>query len=110
VESDDGNQTRGESHGDGKQGNGSGKGTSEIETKAEDFINRFKQQLQLQRLESIARYKEIVKTPTSANISERGKGKEVSVEEKSGTEKVVSKSLKMSDPVSQEGEGIDNSM
>ncbi|KAK4277341.1 hypothetical protein QN277_015354 [Acacia crassicarpa] len=32
----------------------------EVDAKADDFINKFKQQLQLQRLDSIARYKEII--------------------------------------------------
>lgn len=32
----------------------------EVDAKADDFINRFKQQLKLQRLESITRYKDMV--------------------------------------------------
>uniref|UniRef100_A0A5B7BXQ7 DUF761 domain-containing protein n=1 Tax=Davidia involucrata TaxID=16924 RepID=A0A5B7BXQ7_DAVIN len=32
----------------------------EVDAKADDFINRFKQQLKLQRLDSIIRYKEII--------------------------------------------------
>ncbi|KAI3842421.1 hypothetical protein MKW92_022595, partial [Papaver armeniacum] len=66
--SDDGNQTRGESnftHRDDKQGNASIKGPSgkekdvdaEVQAKADDFIERFKQQLKLQRLDSILRFK-----------------------------------------------------
>ncbi|KAK4796600.1 hypothetical protein SAY86_028926 [Trapa natans] len=35
-------------------------GEGEVDAKADDFINRFKQQLRLQRLESIARYKDMV--------------------------------------------------
>lgn len=32
----------------------------EVDAKADDFINRFKQQLKLQRLDSILRYKEMI--------------------------------------------------
>lgn len=32
----------------------------EVDAKADDFINKFKQQLKLQRLDSIIRYKEMV--------------------------------------------------
>ncbi|CAL9091852.1 unnamed protein product, partial [Musa textilis] len=38
---------------------GSG-GGDEVDARADDFINRFRQQLRLQRLESIARYKEML--------------------------------------------------
>ncbi|KAI3950145.1 hypothetical protein MKW92_044459, partial [Papaver armeniacum] len=53
---------------------------------------------------------EIKEAPMSPGNSERGKGKAVSVEEKSGTGKVVSMSLEMSDSVSQEQVDSDNSM
>ncbi|KAL0394167.1 UNVERIFIED_CONTAM: Pathogen-associated molecular patterns-induced protein A70 [Sesamum latifolium] len=42
---------------------GSGKvteGDEEVDAKADDFINRFKQQLKLQRLDSIIRYKDMI--------------------------------------------------
>lgn len=32
----------------------------EVDSKADDFINKFKQQLKLQRLDSIVRYKEMI--------------------------------------------------
>lgn len=32
----------------------------EVDARADDFINRFKQQLKLQRLDSIIRYKEMI--------------------------------------------------
>ncbi|RZC87293.1 hypothetical protein C5167_029845 [Papaver somniferum] len=53
---------------------------------------------------------QIEEAPTSPKISEPGKGKAVSIEEKSGTRKVVSMSLKMSDSVNQEQVDSDNSM
>jgi hypothetical protein len=37
------------------------KADEEVDAKADDFINRFKQQLKLQRLESLLRYKEMLK-------------------------------------------------
>ena len=33
----------------------------EVDAKADDFINRFKQQLRLQRLDSLLRYRELLK-------------------------------------------------
>ncbi|KAL6502026.1 hypothetical protein OROGR_027159 [Orobanche gracilis] len=36
------------------------KGDEEVDAKADDFINRFKQQLKLERLDSIIRYKEVI--------------------------------------------------
>ncbi|ERN19788.1 uncharacterized protein LOC18448183 [Amborella trichopoda] len=35
-------------------------GSDEVDAKADDFINKFKQQLKLQRLESLVRYKEMI--------------------------------------------------
>lgn len=37
-----------------------GSGADEVDARADDFINRFRQQLKLQRLESILRYKEML--------------------------------------------------
>ncbi|KAL2548509.1 hypothetical protein Fot_10039 [Forsythia ovata] len=39
-------------------------GDDEVDAKADDFINRFKQQLKLQRLDSIIRYKDIISKRT----------------------------------------------
>ncbi|KAL2525622.1 Uncharacterized protein Adt_10676 [Abeliophyllum distichum] len=39
-------------------------GDDEVDAKADDFINRFKQQLKLQRLDSIIRYKDIIRKRT----------------------------------------------
>ncbi|CAL9099804.1 unnamed protein product [Musa acuminata var. zebrina] len=44
---------------DAVEAEGSG-GGDEVDARADDFINRFRQQLRLQRLESIARYKEML--------------------------------------------------
>ncbi|THU66167.1 hypothetical protein C4D60_Mb05t11310 [Musa balbisiana] len=44
---------------DAVEAEGSG-GGDEVDARADDFINRFRQQLKLQRLESIARYKEML--------------------------------------------------
>lgn len=41
----------------------------EVDAKADDFINRFKQQLQLQRLDSIARYKDMVNRGSSTSTT-----------------------------------------
>ncbi|KAL6534009.1 hypothetical protein OROHE_013842 [Orobanche hederae] len=41
-------------------------GDEEVDAKADDFINRFKQQLKLQRLDSIIRYKEVIGKATGA--------------------------------------------
>lgn len=35
-------------------------GDDEVDAKADDFINKFKQELKLQRLDSIIRYKEMI--------------------------------------------------
>ena len=35
-------------------------GEEEVDSRADDFINKFKQQLQLQRLESLLRYRNMV--------------------------------------------------
>ncbi|URE06510.1 Cotton fiber expressed protein [Musa troglodytarum] len=48
-----------ESGWDAVETEGSG-GGDEVDARADDFINRFRQQLRLQRLESIARYKEML--------------------------------------------------